>query len=80
MKRGFLKIYHQHGPQVDDENHNIIFFFGENLNFIQIGNSYIEFEILVKKADRTIFTDTEEIRLVSIALAYVFQDARIYLL
>ena len=39
MKRDFIKIYHQHGAEVNIENQNIKFYFGENLIDIQIGNS-----------------------------------------
>ena len=51
IKRDFIKRYHQHGAEVNDENQNIKFYFGENLNYIQIGNSYLEIGIEVKKAD-----------------------------
>ena len=51
IKRDFIKIYHQHGAEVNNENQNNKFFFGENLIYIQIGNSYLEFDIEVKKAD-----------------------------
>ena len=77
IKRDFIKIYHQHGAEVNNENQNIKFYFGENLNYIQIGNAYLEIDILVRKADRTNFTDADEIRLVNNALAYIFQEGRI---
>ena len=77
IKRDFIKIYHQHGAEVNSENQNIKFYFGENLNYIQIGNAYLESDILVRKADATNFTNVDEIRLVNNALAYVFQEARL---
>ena len=77
IKRDFIKIYHQHGAEVNNENQNIEFYFGENLNYIQIGNAYLEIDILVRKADRTNFADADEIRLVNNAFAYVFQEGRI---
>ena len=77
IKRDFIKIYHQHGAEVNNENQNIKFYFGENLNYIQIGNAYLEIDILVRKADRTNFADADEIRLVNNALAYIFQEGRI---
>ena len=49
IKRDFIKICHQHGAEVNNENQNIKFYFGENLNYIQIGNSYLEIDIEVKK-------------------------------
>ena len=47
VETDFLKIFHQHGAQVDDKNENIKFCFRDNLNYIQIGNSYFEVEIVV---------------------------------
>ena len=77
IKRDFIKIYHQHGAEVNNENQNIKFYFGENLNYIQIGNSYLEIDITVRKADGTNFTNADLIRLINNALAYVFQEGRI---
>ena len=37
-KEIFVKIYHQHGAQINDESQSINFFSGENLNCIQVGN------------------------------------------
>ena len=76
-RKRLCKNKHQHGAQVNDKNQNIKVYFGDNINYIQIGNSYLETEIIVKKADRTNFTDADENRLVYNAFAYVFQDARI---
>ena len=47
IKRNFIKIYHQNGAEVDNENQNKKFYFGENPNYIQIGNSYLEVDIEV---------------------------------
>ena len=77
IKRDFIKIYHQHGAEVNNENQNIKFYFGENLNYIQIGNSYLEIDIEVRKADGTNFANADQIRMVNNALAYVFQEGRI---
>ena len=33
MKIDIVKVYHQHGAQVDDETQNIKFYFGEKFNF-----------------------------------------------
>ena len=77
INRDFIKIYHQHGAEVNNENQNIKFYFGENLNYIQLGNAYFEIDILVRKADATNFADADEIRLVNNALAYVFQEGRL---
>ena len=37
IKRDFIIMYHQHGAEVNNENHNIKFFW-RKLNYIQIGN------------------------------------------
>ena len=68
IKRDFMKIYHQNGAEVNIENQNIKIYFGENLNFIQIGKRYLEIDIDVR-TDRTNFTNADEIRLVNIGLA-----------
>ena len=77
IRRGFVKIYHQHGAEVNNENRKSKFYFGENLIYIQIGNSLLEIDIEVRKADGTIFTNADEIRLVNNGLAYIFKKARL---
>ena len=85
IKRGFIKLHHQHGPQtaqIDDENQKTKFCFGETPNFIQVGWGYLKFGIFVRKADNTNFivavdNTNEVIRFVSTAFAYTFHDARI---
>ena len=62
IKRDFIKIYHQHGAEVNNENQKNKFYFGENFNYIQIGNSYLEIDILVRKSDRTNFAKADEVR------------------
>ena len=44
------------------ENQNFKFFFGENLNYIEAGNGYHEFEIESKKADSANFSIADNIR------------------
>ena len=77
MKRDFIKIYHQHGAEINIENQNIKFYFGEKLNYIEIGIVYLEIDILVREADRSIFTNADEIRLVNNGLASIFQEGRL---
>ena len=38
IKRDVLKVYHQQGAQLNQSDQNIEFMFGENNNYIQIGN------------------------------------------
>ena len=47
-KRDFIKTYQQSGADVNIENSNIKFYCGENHNFIQIGNGYLEFDIKIR--------------------------------
>ena len=77
IKRDFIKKYHQHGAEVNNENQKIKFYFGENPNSIEIRNSYLEIDIEVNRADVNNFADADEIRLVNNALADVFQEGRI---
>ena len=74
IKRDFIKIYHQHSAEVNNENQNIKFYSGENLNYIQIGNAYLKLDILVRKADGTNFANADNIRFVNNGLAYIFQE------
>ena len=78
MKRDFLKVYHQQGAQLNDADQNIEFIFGENNNYHQIGNSYLEFDIIVRAQNAAdAFDDDSPIRLTNNGLAYTFQEARL---
>ena len=84
IKRDFIKIYHQSGANVDAENSQIKFYFGENHNFIQVGNGYLEFDIRIRRDDGNAFRvrvndgdPNDLIRLVNNAFAYTIHDARI---
>ena len=77
IKRDFIKIYHQHGAEVNNENQSVKFYFGANPIYIQIGNAYLEIDIEVRKADRANFTNADNMRLVNNGLAYVFQEGEI---
>ena len=77
IKRDFLKIYHQQGAQLNQSDQNIEFIFGENNNFHQVGNSYLEFDITVRREDNANFTNNSAIRLTNNAFAYCFKEARL---
>ena len=49
IKQDYIKCYHQHGAEVHNENENIKLYFGENLNYIHLGNAYLEIDILLVK-------------------------------
>ena len=65
IKRDFTKIYRQQGAQLNQSDQNIEFIFGENNNYHQIGNGYLEFNITVRKHDTTNFHNEDPIRLVN---------------
>ena len=71
IKRGFTKIYHTQGDQLNQSDQKIDFIFGENNNYHQIGNAYVEFNFTVRKNDDTIFHNDDPIRLVNNGLNFV---------
>ena len=77
IKRDFMKIYHQQGAQLNQADQNIEFIFGENNNYHQVGNSYLEFDITVRREDNANFTNNSAIRLTNNALAYCFKEGRL---
>ena len=77
IKRGFLKIYHQQRAQLNQSDQNIEFIFGENNNYHQIGKTYLEFDITVRKNDTTNFHYDDAIRLINNAYAFCFKEARL---
>ena len=82
IKRDFIKTYHQSGANVDAENSQIKFYFGENHTFIQVGKGYLELDIRIRKADGDPFNiglapAGDTIRLVKNAFAYTIHVARI---
>ena len=77
IKRGFAKIYHRQGDQLNQSDQNIEFISGENNNYHQIGNAYLEFNITVRKNDTTNFHNNDPVRLVNNGFAYCFKEARL---
>ena len=77
IKRDFTKIYHRQGDHLNQSDQNIEFSFGENNNYHQIGNAYLEFNITVRKNDTTNFHNDNPVRLVNNGFAYCFKEARL---
>ena len=77
IKRDFTKIYHRQGNQLNQSDQNIEFIFGENNNYHQIGNGYLEFNITVRKNDDTNFHFDDPVRLVNNGFAFCFKEARL---
>ena len=74
VKRDFVEVYHQQGAQLNNPDQNIKFIFGENNNYHQIGNAYLEYDITVRDPN-AVFDNNSRIRLTNNGLAYVFQEA-----
>ena len=79
IKRDFARVYHQSGANLNDANQIVEFIFGENNNYHQIGNAYLEFDITIRKvveapADPN-FENADQIRLINNAFAFCFTQA-----
>ena len=76
VKREYTKIYHQQGANLKDSNQSVECIVGENNNYHQIGNAYLEFDIAIRKVveipNNPNFIDTDQIRLINNAFAYCF--------
>ena len=77
MKRDFTKVYHQQGAQLNQSDQSIEFIFGENNNYHQIGNGYLEFDYTVRKNDTTDFHNEDPIRLINNDFSFCFKEARL---
>ena len=75
IKRDFLKIYHQQGAQLNQSDQNVEFILGENNNYHQVGNSYLEVDITVRREDNANFTNNSPISFTNNAFAYCFKEA-----
>ena len=79
IKRGYTKVYDQQGANLNDSNQSVEFIFGENKNYHQIGNAYLEFDITIRKvvaapADPN-FANADQIKLINNAFALCFTQA-----
>ena len=61
IKRDYIKLDHQRGAQVDDENQIIKIFFVENLNYMHMRNGYLDFDEKIRKADKTHFIVSKDV-------------------
>ena len=77
IKEDFLKVYHQQGAQLNQSNQNIEFILGENNNYRQNVNGYLEFNITVRKNDGTNFHKEDLFRLVINGYALCLNEARL---
>ena len=77
IRRDFTTIYYQQGAQTNQSDQNIELILGENINYHQVGNGYLEFNITVRKNDSTNFHREGRIRLVNNGYAFCFKEARL---
>ena len=77
IERDFTKIYHRQGDQINQSDQNIDIIFGENNNYHQIGNAYLEFNITIRKNDDTNFHYDDAVRSVNNGFAFCFKEARL---
>ena len=77
IKRDFTKIYHRQGDQLNQSDQNIEIIFGENNNYHQIGNAYLEFNITVRKNDTINLHYDDPIHLVNNGFAFCFKEVRL---
>ena len=70
-------MYHKQGAQLNQSDQNIEYIFGENNNYHQLGNGYLEFDITVQKNDSTNFHYDDPIQLSNNAFAFCFKEARL---
>ena len=75
IKTEFTKINHRQVDQLNQSDQNIKFLFGENNNFHQIGNAYLEFIFTVRKNDDTNFHYEDPVRVVKNGYAFCFKEA-----
>ena len=77
IKRDFIKVYHQQGAQLNQSDQNIEFIFGENNKYHKVGDSYLEFDITVRRNNGVDFDNNDPIRLTNNAFAIVFKEGRL---
>ena len=62
---------------MNQSDQNVEFIFGENNNYHQIGNGYLEFDITARKTDGTISQYDDPLRLINNGFAFCFEEARL---
>ena len=75
IKIDYTKIYHQQGANINDSNQNVEFIRGENNNYHQNGNAYLQYDITLNRGGGADFMDADVIRLVNNAFAYCVKEA-----
>ena len=73
-KTDFLKVYYQQGAKLNNPDQKVEFIFGENNMYHQIDNSYLEFDITVRRTDNADIANDSAIRLTNNGFAYAFKE------
>ena len=76
VKSDRLKVYHQQGAKSNDPDQNVEIIFGENNNYHQTGNAYLEVDITVRDTADA-FTIASKKRLTNNGLVFCFKEARL---
>ena len=76
-----MKTYHEQAANLNDSYQNSEFIFGENYNYHQVGNAYLQYEMTIDEdvavAASGVPVDGDVNRLVINASAYCFKEARL---
>ena len=75
IKRDFSKVHHQQGEFLNNPGRNVESMFGENNNYHQIGNAYLQYIMTICEVDGNI-CNAEVVRLINYAFTYCFKEAR----
>ena len=79
IKRDYTKIYHQQGANLNESDQIVQFIWGENNNYHQNGNAYLQYDMTVRRDNNADFIDADIIRLVNNVFAYCFREATLSL-
>ena len=74
VKRVFSKTYNQQKANLNDPDQNFQFVSGENNNYHQCGNSYLEFDVTVRNPTAN-SENNNQIRLINNPYAQYFKEA-----
>ena len=72
--KDYLRVYHQQGANLNDSDQHAEFMFGENNNYHQLGNAYLEYDLTVQHPTAAL-DNISRIRITNKGLAYVFEEA-----
>ena len=78
-----MTIYHQQAANSNVSDQKIEFIFGENNNYHEIGNAYLQYELTILKdvavAVNRVLVSGDAIRLIKNVFSYCFKEPRLYM-